>query len=192
MPGSPAIARVILRVSWGEHRQADSDLPLDPGVAAAGTEDERLGLGQGGSSCGWTPACASFSGTSMSTPQSQGSPPVADPGCPACGQAILPGTAVGGTKHEMLHLGCFLARRDAAKVIALISRRPCCVPCLIDRTGCTASALVEILGRLATSIVVESGPGTCEICERPGHVFSILRPPLVRAPQRGSEPRARS
>jgi hypothetical protein len=111
--------------------------------------------------------------TSMTTPEPQDQTPVGDPGCPACGQPIPPGTPVGGVKGRVLHLDCYIAERDTTRISALIVERPVCVECLADKTGIEQSGVEAYVARMAMTVVIYTETGPCSICAKVERVVSI-------------------
>ena len=116
--------------------------------------------------------------TSMTNRKEQGERPGGTPAleCPACGQVINPGTPVGGSGQHVLHLGCYLARRDLTIIAALILERPVCLTCLSEKTGCTARAVEGYAEQMASTVVMSINAASCSICGNVTSVYSIKRP----------------
>ena len=107
----------------------------------------------------------------------QGQMPVQAPECPVCRRPIPLEAPVGGGGDVLLHIDCFLAERDAARIAAVIVERAVCMSCIATNTGVappmTVRAYVERIGR---AVSTSSDIGPCAICGDVTHVVSIARP----------------
>jgi hypothetical protein len=111
---------------------------------------------------------------SMTTPEPQDQTPVGDPGCPACGLPILPGTPVGAAKGRMLHLDCYIAERETTRIAAMILERAVCVKCIVDKTGIEQSGVEAYVARMGAIVVVYTETEPCSFCANVGPVVSIV------------------